>query len=61
MGGPGVLVGVTLDTVLPWPKDWLSSQTELWLDSSPRDIQGEGAPPLSTEGMEKEPPFIPSQ
>ena len=37
-----------------------SSHTELWLDSSPSDMQGEGAPRLSTEGIEKEPPLRPS-
>ena len=36
----------------------LSSHTELWLLSSPRDMQGLGAPRLSTEGMENEPPLI---
>jgi len=54
--GPGVLTGVP-DMLRV---DWLSSHTELWLDSSPSDMQGEGAPRLSTDGIENEPPFIPS-
>ena len=54
--GPGVLTGVP-DRLRV---DWLSSHTDLWLDSSPSDMQGEGAPRLSTEGIENEPPFIPS-
>ena len=44
-----------------WPLPGVeSSHTELWLDSSPSDMQGEGAPRLSTEGIEKEPPLRPS-
>ena len=54
--GPGVLTGVP-DMLRV---DWVSSHTELWLDSSPSDMQGEGAPRLSTEGIENDPPFIPS-
>ena len=60
--GPGVLTGVdpAMDTGPEPELDCTSSQTELWEDSSPSDMQGEGAPRLSTEGIEKEPPLRPS-
>ena len=61
--GPGVLTGVEPARLerAPEPEvDWVSSQTELWEDSSPRDMQGELASRDSTEGMEKEAPLRPS-
>jgi hypothetical protein len=42
-----VLTGVRLTWL-----DWLEASSQLWLDSSPSDMQGEGAPRLSTEGIE---------
>ena len=60
--GPGVLTGVdpAMDTGPEPELDCTSSQTELWEDSSPRDMQGEAASLDSTEGMEKEAPLSPS-
>jgi len=61
--GPGVLTGVqpaTEDRGKEPEVDWVSSQTEDWEDSSPRDIQGDPGSRDSTEGIEKEAPLIPS-
>lgn len=60
--GPGVLTGVdpAMDTGPEPELDCTSSQTELWEDSSPSDMQGEAASLDSTEGIEKEAPLSPS-
>ena len=61
--GPGVLTGVDparLETGPDPEVDWVSSHTELWEDSSPSDMHGEPASRDSTEGIEKEAPFMQS-